>query len=88
MTTESIQYGGQVDRQSRTYIRDRRDRWSHIGETFGFPLTEAQLDELPALTDRVAATRFFPHLLDVELDELLWAANVDEADVCACRAAA
>jgi hypothetical protein len=71
MTSESIQFTSQP-------LRDtvRRERWSHIADTFGLPLSSAQLDELPGLSDRCAVDRFFPQLLDVEVDEVLWAANV------------
>jgi hypothetical protein len=85
MTTESI--------QNRTLSafdaldEARRDRWSHIGETLGLPLTVDQLDELRSLSDREAAGRFFPQLLDVEVDELLWAANVDDEVRCGACAA-
>ena len=65
MTTESIQ-------------KIRRERWIHIGEALGLPLSAGQLDELRDLTDHDAARRFFPQLLDVEIDELLWAANIDD----------
>ena len=94
MTTESIQKPGQLVRNGRTERSDdtltsaRRDRWAHIADMFGLPLTEEQLDELPTLSDTAAADRFFPQLADVERHEVLWAADVeDDVEPCMCRAA-
>jgi len=63
MTTESIQ------NEEMTRI----ERWEHVADTFGVPLTSGQLVELEALSDLEAARRFLPHLSVVEFDEVLWA---------------
>ena len=94
MTSESIQYRTPSTSTSTSTTsfdpsdQVRRDRWSHIADMVGLPLTDDQLDELRHLSDRDAAGRYFPQLLDVEIHELLWAANVDDEVHCACHAAA
>jgi hypothetical protein len=54
-------------------IEARQAAFAHVGEVFGLPLTHAQLAEIPGHTDLEVVRTLFPHLLDVEQAEVLWA---------------